>query len=106
MHRIEHRDEARADGDTSALSTRWLSRADAARNVEALLGRPHVPALSEAEGFREVYRRVADAVPLRGKLVPDALLDPVHCQRGARTLCIRDGDFRKFDFLDVRDPLS
>ena len=41
-------------------------------------------------------------VPTRGNLVPDAHLASIH---GIKTLYTHDRDFRKFSFLDVRDPL-
>jgi predicted nucleic acid-binding protein len=43
---------------------------------------------------------------VRGNLVPDAHLAALLKQHGVRTLYTRDGDFRKFPFLDVRDPLA
>ncbi len=83
-----------------------LSHAEAASNVEALLERPHVRVLSEDEGFWEVYCGVVAGIPLRGNLVPDAHLAAILKQHGVKTIYTRDRDFRKFDFLDVRDPLS
>jgi predicted nucleic acid-binding protein len=43
---------------------------------------------------------------VRANLVPDAHLAAVLRQHGVRTLFTRDADFRKFDFLDVRDPFA
>jgi predicted nucleic acid-binding protein len=60
--------------------------------------------LAEEDGFLEVYRSVAGAFPVRGNLVPDAHLAALLRQHGVRTLYTRDADFRKFAFLDVRDP--
>jgi hypothetical protein len=73
-------------------------------NVEALTRLPHVRLLAEEEGFWEVYREVAREVPVRGNLVPDAHLAALLRQHGIRTLYTNDSDFRKFSFLDVRNP--
>jgi len=81
-----------------------LTPAEALRNVEALVALPHVRLLAEESGFLDVYRGVTGSFPVRGNLVPDAHLAALLRQHGVRTLCTRDGDFRKFPFLDVRDP--
>jgi predicted nucleic acid-binding protein len=43
---------------------------------------------------------------VRGNLVPDAHLAALLLQHGVKTLYTKDTDFRKFDFLNVRDPLA
>ncbi len=83
-----------------------LAPAEALRNVDALVGLPHVRLLAEEEGFLEIYREVTGSFPVRGNLVPDAHLVALLKQHGVRTLYTRDGDFRKFPFLDVRDPFA
>jgi len=83
-----------------------LTPAEALGNVEALAGLTHVRVLSEEPGFLDVYRKVTGGFPVRGNLVPDAHLAGLLKQHGVRTLYTRDGDFRKFDFLDVRDPFA
>jgi uncharacterized protein len=83
-----------------------LTPAEALGNVEALVALPHVRLLAEQEGFLDVYRGVAASFPVRGKLVPDAHLVALLKQHGVRTLYTRDTDFRKFVFLDVRDPFT
>jgi len=80
-----------------------LSPSEALGNVEALSGLPHVRLLAEEEGFLDVYRRVTGAFPVRGNLVPDAHLAALLRQHGVRTLFTRDTDFRKFDFLEIKD---
>lgn len=79
---------------------------EAARNVEALLQLPHVRMLGEEEGFWELYRDVTRTVPARGNDVPDAHLATLLRQHGVATLYTNDRDFRKFDFLNVRDPFE
>lgn len=88
-----------------AIFDRPLAHEDAARNVEALLAVPHCRVLGEEEGFWERYREVTQSVPTRGNLVPDAHLAALLSQHGVVTLYTHDRDFRKFEFLDVRDPL-
>jgi toxin-antitoxin system PIN domain toxin len=81
-----------------------LAPAEALRNVDALVALPHVRLLAEEAGFLEVYREVTGSFPVRGNLVPDAHLAALLKQHGVRPLHTRDADFRKFAFLDVRDP--
>jgi hypothetical protein len=90
----------------SGIFTKPLSPEEALGNVEALVGLPRVRVLSEAEGFLDVYSGVTGSFPVRGNLVPDAHLASLLRQHGVRTLFTRDRDFRKFDFLDVRDPFA
>jgi toxin-antitoxin system PIN domain toxin len=81
-----------------------LSPAEALANLRALLERPNWRTLAEKEGFLDAYERVTAGPPVRGKLVPDAHLATILYQHGVRTLYTADRDFRRFDFLDVRDP--
>ena len=89
-----------------AIFDRPLSPADAARNVEALLAAPSCRVVTEEEGFWDVYREVTKDVPTRGNLVPDAHLAALLSQHGVVTIHTHDRDFRKFSFLDVRDPVA
>jgi len=75
-------------------------------NVESSARLPHVRLLSEEPGFLDAYRDVAGAFPVRGNLVPDAHLAVLLRPHGVRTLYTRDGDFKKFAFLEVRDPFA
>jgi hypothetical protein len=88
------------------IFARPLTPAEALGNVEALLQLPRVQVLSEAEGFLAVYREVTGSVVVRGNLVPDAHLASLLRQHGVRTLYTSEMDFRKFRFLDVRDPVA
>jgi toxin-antitoxin system PIN domain toxin len=83
-----------------------LTPAQAMGNVETLLAQPRVRLLAEEPGFLGVYREVTEGVTVRGNLVPDAHLAALLRQHGVRTLYTRDADFRKFPFLDVRDPFE
>jgi toxin-antitoxin system PIN domain toxin len=83
-----------------------LTPEEAVANIEGLTRLPHVRMLAEDEGFLDVYREVTGGFPVRGNLVPDAHLAALLKQHGVRTLFTRDSDFRKFTFLDVRDPFG
>lgn len=89
-----------------SVFARPLSHDEAARNVEALIALPHVRVLAEEDGFWPLYRELTAEVPTRGNLVPDAHLAALLKHHGVTTLYTRDRDFRKFSFLDVRDPLD
>jgi toxin-antitoxin system PIN domain toxin len=89
-----------------AIFANPLSPDEAAANVDALLRLPHVRVLAEEEGFRDLFRDVTRGKAVRGNLVPDAHLATLLRQHGVRTLYTRDADFRRFDFLDVRDPFG
>ena len=81
-----------------------LSPDEALGNVSALIGLPHVRAVSELDGFVDVYKQVAGETPVRGNLVPDA--PAILFQHGVRTLYSNDRDFRKFQSIDLRNPFS
>jgi toxin-antitoxin system PIN domain toxin len=83
-----------------------LSPAEALANMESLAAHTHVRLRSEEAGFLDAYGEVAGTLPIRGNLVPDAHLAVLLRQHGVGTLYTRDGDFRKFDFLDVRNPFA
>jgi uncharacterized protein len=83
-----------------------LSPEEAAANIAALVSLPHVKLLSEQDDFWDLYRQTADALHPRGNLVPDAHLAALLRQHGVRRLYTTDRDFRRFDFLDVIDPIA
>jgi uncharacterized protein len=89
-----------------AIFARPLAHEDAARNMEALLNLPHCRTIGEQDDFWTTYRTVTADVPTRGNLVPDAQLACILVGNGVTTICTHDRDFRKFSFLDVRDPLA
>ncbi len=88
------------------IFNRPLAHEEAARNVEALLAVPHCRVISEEDGFWDRYREVTQDVPTRGNLVPDAHLAALLSQHGIVTLYTHDRDFRKFELLEVRDPIA
>lgn len=83
-----------------------LPPATAMDNVEALLRLPHALVLAERDGFWDLYRQVARDIVPRAKLVPDVHLAVLLRQHEVRTFYTHDADFRRFDFLDVVDPLA
>jgi len=83
-----------------------LSPDEALGNVSALIGLPHVRAVSELDGFVDAYKHVAGETPVRGNPVPDAHVAAILFQHGVRTLYSNDRDFLKFQSLDLRDPFS
>lgn len=83
-----------------------LTPEDAMANVETLLNLPHCRCLSEEGDFWETWRMVADETQVRGNLVPDAHLAALLRFHGVRRLYTHDRDFRRFDFLDVKDPIA
>lgn len=88
------------------IFNRPLAHQDAARNVEALLATPTCRVIGEEAGFWDIYRLVTKDVPTKSNLVPDAHLAALLSQHGVVRLYTHDRDFRKFSFLDVRDPLA
>jgi uncharacterized protein len=83
-----------------------LAPAEAMANIETLLNLPHARLLAEGEGFWEIYRAVTKEVATRGNSVPDAHLAALLRYHGVKTVYTHDRDFRKFPFLDVKDPLA
>lgn len=82
-----------------------LSPADAIRNVEALLDRPHARAAGEADGFWLIFRATAGDRP-RGNEIPDAHLAALMRQHEVRVIWTRDRDLRRFDGIEPRDPFA
>lgn len=89
-----------------AIFARPLTHAAAVQNMQALMTLPHCRVIGEHPDFWEVYCQVTGEVHTRGNLVPDAHLAAVLMQNGVAVLYTHDRDFRKFTFLEVRDPLD
>jgi toxin-antitoxin system PIN domain toxin len=83
-----------------------LSPEEAMENVESLLSQPRVRVLSEDDGFLAIYRQISGDFPVRGNLVPDAHLAALLLQHGVRKIYTADSDFKKFEFLEVKNPFS
>ena len=83
-----------------------LTPEQAEHNVALLVGLPHARVLSEQEGFWDVYRDVTRDLAVRGNDVPDAHLAALLRQHDVPTLYTNDRDFKKFDFLRIRNPFQ
>ena len=81
-----------------------LSSRDAQRNIEQLIGRPHVRTPGEADGFWPLFRSAAGVA--RGNDIPDAHVAALMRQHGVRLIYTRDRGFRRFDGIEVRDPFA
>ena len=82
-----------------------LAPRQAQLNVEALIDRPHVRTPGEADGFWPLFRSTA-GVQARGKDVPDAHVAALMRQHGVRLIYTRDRGFRRFDGIEVVDPIG
>lgn len=80
-----------------------IAPSEAVRNIGGLLALPHVIAPGERDGFWRTYLESGGAA-VRGDAVPDTHLASLMRENGVRILYTRDSGFRRFDFLDVRDP--
>jgi toxin-antitoxin system PIN domain toxin len=88
-----------------AILPRPLTPRAAVRNVESLIGRPHVRTPGEDEGFWARYRESGgDAA--RGDDVPDTHLAALMRQHGVRIIYSRDRGFRRFDGIEAQDPFA
>jgi toxin-antitoxin system PIN domain toxin len=82
-----------------------LSPDEALGNIEALLACPQVRVLTEEEGFLQAYREATGHLKVRGNLIPDAHVAALLRQHDVR-LYTFDADFKKFPFLDIRNPFA
>lgn len=83
-----------------------LSPDEAERNVRSLLALPHARALSEQEGFWEIYRQTTRGLAVRGNDVPDAHLAALLLQHDVPTLYTNDREFLKYSSLKIRNPFD
>ena len=88
------------------IFTNPLTPNEALQNVDRLAGLPHVRLISERAGYLEIYRDATKDTSVRANLVPDAHLASILRQHGVLALYTNNvDDFKRFDFLDVRNPL-
>lgn len=75
--------------------------------VLALVSSPSLGVLTETDRHQEVLAEVIAEVPgVAGNLVHDLHLATVMREHGVVRIVTRDGDFHRFPFLDVIDPLA
>ena len=83
-----------------------LSPQEAMRNVESLVTLSPRAVAWRAGGLLGDLSPATQGLTVRGNLVPDAHVAALLLQHGVRTFYTRDADFRRFAFLDVRDPFA
>ena len=88
-----------------AVFARPLSPDIAWTNVQKLLALPRTRVVVEDEQFPEDYRLATAEMTAAGNLVPDAHVATILREHGVRRIYTADTDFRKFDFLEVINPL-
>ncbi|PYQ47948.1 MAG: VapC toxin family PIN domain ribonuclease [Acidobacteria bacterium] len=81
-----------------------LTPRDAELNIERLLSFPSVRVLLGNEEVWRTYRRISSELIVRGDFVSDAYLAALLRHHGVTVLYTNDSDFRKFPFLEVRNP--
>lgn len=77
--------------------------------MSSLLDLPRVRIVSEGDdgrAFLQAFRDVTTVDIVRGNLVPDAHLAAILRRHEVRRFYTADADFRRFPFLDVRNPLA
>jgi toxin-antitoxin system PIN domain toxin len=82
-----------------------LSPDEATHAVAAWLARPNVIVLEPGPRYWSIARGLIERSNARGPLIPDALLAALAIEHGA-TLATHDLDFRRFDGLDLIDPIA
>jgi uncharacterized protein len=82
-----------------------LTPNDATANIQRLIERPHVRSVGESVDFWRLYV-ASGGQQSRGDAVPDMHLATLLRENGVRILYTRDRGFRRFEFLDVRDPFT
>lgn len=82
-----------------------LGASQAWSNVQSLLDLPRCRTIVEQEGFAQDYAEISGLVGVKGNLVPDTHLAVILRQHGVSKIYTVDTDFRKFDFLQVINPL-
>jgi len=88
-----------------SIFARPLAPDEALANIRALTSLPRARVIVEEHGFLEAYIAATNGLCARGNLVPDAHLATLLRQHGVRRIYTADTDFRKFDFLEVVNPL-
>ena len=88
-----------------AIFAKPLSPRTAWNNVRQLISLPRARVVTETETFGDDYRETAEQTRAAGNLVPDAHVATILREHGVRRIYTADTDFRKFEFLEVINPL-
>lgn len=89
-----------------AIFAKPLSPRTAWNNVMQLISLPRARVVTETETFGDDYRETAEQTTATGNLVPDAHVATILREHGVRRIYTADTDFRKFEFLEVINPLQ
>lgn len=82
-----------------------VSPEEAWENVTSLLELPRCRIITEEGDFCADYRAATQGIVTRGNLVPNAHIATILRQHGVKRIYTADTDFRKFNFLEVVNPL-
>ncbi len=77
----------------------------ATATIAALLIRPTVRTEAESRDFWEIYTATAGQ-DARGNHVPDAHLAALMRSHGVKVIYTRDRDFRRYDWIEPRNPFG
>jgi len=88
-----------------AIFAKPLPPRTAWHNVMQLIALPRARVVTETENFSDDYRETAERSAAAGNLVPDAHVATILREHGVRRIYTADTDYRKFDFLEVINPL-
>lgn len=89
-----------------SIFPRPLTPGNAWKNVRKLLDLPRTRLIGELKNFASDYEAATIDLTVRGNLVPEAHLATILRQHGVRRIYTADADYRKFDFLEVVNPLG
>ena len=82
------------------------SPADTVKVVDGLLAASTVRVVGEDANTWSVYKHLDIGQPIRGDLVPDAVIVAMMLSNGVSTIYTRDRGFRRFDGIKVVDPFA
>lgn len=73
--------------------------------MRKLTSLPRARVVTETVTFGDDYRETGEETTVAGNLVPDAHVATILHEHGVRRIYTADTDFRKFEFLEVINPL-
>ena len=85
---------------------RPLPPSDVIGLIDRVLAVPSVRVVGENSGMWAAYQRLDIGQPIRGDLVPDAVIVALMLSNGVSTIYTRDRGFRRFDGIKVVDPFA
>ena len=82
-----------------ATQTAW-------KNIQSLTALPRCTIIQENDDFPAIYAKLINQAGIRGNLVPDSHIAGILQVNGVKRIYTADSDFRKFEFLEVVNPLT